>query len=76
MADPVRKCSCCVFWVNKDPERNPVGECHRHAPKPQMTIQGIPSDASRAVLWPRVRGEDVCGEGSFRAVQPAPQPAQ
>lgn len=77
MADPSKKCLYCVFWVNKDPERNPMGECHRHAPQPHMALQGNPGDALRAVLWPRVRGEDLCGEGSFRAVQqPVPQPQQ
>ncbi len=76
MADPTKKCMYCIFWINKDPERNPIGECHRHAPEPHMAIQGPTADSSRVVLWPRVRGEDLCGEGTFRAVQPAPQPQQ
>lgn len=61
-------CSTCRWgWHFEDPEFDPayaIGECHRHAPRPNMFSTAGPPDFRS--LWPVVHGSQGCGDWTTR----------
>ena len=66
--DAHQVCSTCRWgWHFQDYAVDPpltVGECHRHAPRPNMdSTAGVPDFRS---IWPVVHGSQGCGEWTTR----------
>lgn len=71
----MQSCSTCTLWEypHREGDRhlvNRIGECRRHAPTlaPLPTGEGWPG---RERAWPKVRGDDWCGDYNERAPEPA-----
>ena len=64
------RCAICVY--GKEMREKPIegftklvtiqGECHRYPPTVVSVNRGITSDGSTRSAYPRVRGNDWCGE--------------
>lgn len=63
-APDIVKCSDCRFWDQKT-EAPPIGECHRHAPKPIP----IGKDQIGMAVFPRTKSDNFCGEGNVRLTE-------
>ena len=68
VADPMWSCRHCRYWlpiragsiIETDPNKATLGECRRHAPRPEAKAQGPAS-------WPQTEAGDRCGEYAERA---------
>jgi hypothetical protein len=63
MPEAGKSCSSCEYWLrHPSPKRKGEGECRRHAPQP------VGSDVN--AKWPRILGDEWCGEYQPRSTQP------
>lgn len=53
------RCDTCAFW--REGEDHVSGECHRHAPRPELFKPAQSQSAD--VFWPPTLHRDGCGDG-------------
>jgi hypothetical protein len=56
------KCGTCRYW---DELNKTLGSCHRYAPRPVIK-ETTESRTSCAVLWPKTKEGEWCGEWSVK----------